>query len=85
MDVLTMERSTVLSLLPYKKNGPTRMACRGYFEPMNLDAALTPAMAYIFSATIPGITRGPHETRRPNGFFGFIGPSTFKVYLLGCT
>jgi dTDP-4-dehydrorhamnose 3,5-epimerase len=39
-----------------------------------------PAMAYI-SATIPGITRGPHEHLDQADFFCFLGPSNFKLRL----
>lgn len=39
-----------------------------------------PAMAYI-SATIPGITRGPHEHLDQADFFCFLGPSNFKMRL----
>jgi dTDP-4-dehydrorhamnose 3,5-epimerase len=37
-------------------------------------------MMYI-SMTGPGIARGPHEHVDQADFFGFIGPSTFKIYL----
>ena len=39
-----------------------------------------PAMAYI-SATIPGVTRGPHEHLDQADFFCFLGPSNFKLRL----
>ncbi len=39
-----------------------------------------PVMSYI-SQTEPGIARGPHEHIDQADVFGFIGPSTFKVYL----
>ncbi len=67
-------------ILPYKKNADKRGWLVEIFRTDELDAALTPAMAYI-SATIPGVTRGPHEHIDQTDFFGFIGPSTFKVYL----
>ncbi|HEX8135973.1 MAG TPA: dTDP-4-dehydrorhamnose 3,5-epimerase family protein [Pyrinomonadaceae bacterium] len=37
-----------------------------------------PAMAYI-SATLPGVTRGPHEHADQADFFCFIGPSNFEL------
>ncbi|MCX7983467.1 MAG: dTDP-4-dehydrorhamnose 3,5-epimerase family protein [Bacteroidetes bacterium] len=39
-----------------------------------------PVMAYV-SATHPGVARGPHEHVDQTDFFGFLGPSTFRVYL----
>ncbi len=39
-----------------------------------------PVMSYI-SLTNPGIARGPHEHAAQADVFGFIGPSTFKLYL----
>lgn len=42
--------------------------------------AFFPVMSYI-SMTNPGITRGPHEHINQADLFGFIGPSTFKLYL----
>jgi len=41
---------------------------------------LSPAMGYI-SQTLPGVTRGPHEHVEQTDYFGFIGPSNFKIYL----
>src|SRR5438128_9284377 len=38
----------------------------------------SPAMAYI-SATLPGVTRGPHEHVDQADLFCFIGPSNFKL------
>lgn len=40
----------------------------------------TPAMSYI-SLTKPGVVRGPHEHREQTDYFGFIGPSTFRIVL----
>ena len=65
---------------PYKKNVDHRGWLVELFRIDELDAGLRPAMAY-FSCTIPGIARGPHEHVHQTDFFGFIGPSTFKVYL----
>ncbi len=39
-----------------------------------------PVMSYI-SMTNPGVVRGPHEHVDQADLFGFIGPSTFKVFL----
>jgi dTDP-4-dehydrorhamnose 3,5-epimerase len=44
------------------------------------DPAVFPVMAYM-SATLPGVARGPHEHRDQTDFFGFVGPSDFKLYL----
>ena len=45
-----------------------------------LDPEFHPVMSYI-STTNPGIARGPHEHVDQADLFGFIGPSTFKIYL----
>jgi len=39
-----------------------------------------PVMAYV-SATLPGVTRGPHEHRDQTDGFGFIGPSDFRLVM----
>lgn len=39
-----------------------------------------PVMMYV-SETLPGVARGPHEHVDQTDIFGFIGPSTFKLYL----
>ncbi len=39
-----------------------------------------PTMSYI-SQTEPGVARGPHEHIDQADLFGFIGPSTFRIYL----
>ena len=39
-----------------------------------------PAMMYV-SETKPGVARGPHEHVEQVDTFGFLGPSTFKLYL----
>ncbi|MDI6780367.1 MAG: dTDP-4-dehydrorhamnose 3,5-epimerase family protein [Bacteroidota bacterium] len=46
----------------------------------DLDVSYFPVMSYI-SMTHPKITRGPHEHTDQADLFGFIGPSTFKLYL----
>lgn len=43
-------------------------------------AAVGPVMSYV-SLTHPGVVRGPHEHREQTDYFGFLGPSTFKVFL----
>ncbi|MDI6802574.1 MAG: dTDP-4-dehydrorhamnose 3,5-epimerase family protein [Bacteroidota bacterium] len=57
---------------------------RGWLiETFRNDELLTefhPAMAYI-SMTNPQVARGPHEHIDQSDLFGFIGPSTFKIYL----
>jgi dTDP-4-dehydrorhamnose 3,5-epimerase len=45
-----------------------------------IDPATMPAMMYV-SETLPGIARGPHEHVDQTDTFGFLGPSTFKLYL----
>jgi len=50
------------------------------FRHDELDPRYFPVMSYI-SMTGPGIVRGPHEHVDQTDLFGFIGPSTFKVYL----
>jgi len=39
-----------------------------------------PVMAYV-SVTRPGVARGPHEHRFQTDYFGFLGPSDFKLFL----
>jgi dTDP-4-dehydrorhamnose 3,5-epimerase len=39
-----------------------------------------PVMCYL-SMTRPGVTRGPHEHVDQADYFGFVGPSTFRLYL----
>jgi dTDP-4-dehydrorhamnose 3,5-epimerase len=39
-----------------------------------------PVMAYI-SLTLPDVARGPHEHVEQADYFGFIGPSDFKIFL----
>jgi dTDP-4-dehydrorhamnose 3,5-epimerase len=45
-----------------------------------IDPRFRPVMQYI-SMTGAGIARGPHEHVDQADFFGFIGPSTFRIYL----
>ncbi len=39
-----------------------------------------PAMTYV-SATLPGVTRGPHEHFDQTDGFAFLGPSDFRLFL----
>jgi dTDP-4-dehydrorhamnose 3,5-epimerase len=50
------------------------------FRHDELNQEYFPVMSYI-SMTSPGVVRGPHEHVDQTDLFGFIGPSTFKVYL----
>jgi dTDP-4-dehydrorhamnose 3,5-epimerase len=50
------------------------------FREDELSEEFHPVMSYI-SMTNPGIVRGPHEHVEQADLFGFLGPSTFKVYL----
>jgi dTDP-4-dehydrorhamnose 3,5-epimerase len=50
------------------------------FRQDELEDKYFPVMSYI-SMTNPGIARGPHEHEDQADLFGFIGPSTFKIYL----
>ncbi len=50
------------------------------FRQDELDPASFPVMSYV-SLTLPGASRGPHEHRSQTDCFGFVGPSTFRLYL----
>jgi dTDP-4-dehydrorhamnose 3,5-epimerase len=50
------------------------------FRQDGLDPEYHPVMSY-FSVTCPGATRGPHEHKDQADLFGFLGPSTFRIYL----
>ncbi len=50
------------------------------FRNDELLAEFRPEMSYI-SMTKPQVARGPHEHIEQTDLFGFIGPSTFKIYL----
>jgi len=50
------------------------------FRQDELDPEYYPVMSYI-SVTNPGVVRGPHEHVDQTDLFGFIGPSTFKLFL----
>lgn len=50
------------------------------FRQDELSDEFFPAMSYI-SMTSPGTARGPHEHVDQADLFGFLGPSTFKIYM----
>jgi dTDP-4-dehydrorhamnose 3,5-epimerase len=50
------------------------------FRDDEIDQRYRPVMCYI-SVTQPGIARGPHEHADQADYFGFLGPSNFKIYL----
>lgn len=50
------------------------------FRHDELDPVYHPVMSYV-SLTHPGVARGPHEHVDQSDLFGFIGPSTFRLYL----
>ena len=50
------------------------------FRHDELELEYCPAMSYV-SMTKPGVARGPHEHVDQADCFGFIGPSTFRLYL----
>lgn len=67
-------------LRQYKKYSDHRGWLVELFRQDELEAELHPVMAYV-SSTNPGVARGPHEHVDQTDFFGFVGPSTFRVYL----
>jgi len=50
------------------------------FRQDELDPEYHPVMSYV-SMTLPGVARGPHEHADQADCFGFIGPSTFRLYM----
>lgn len=50
------------------------------FRQDELEEKYHPVMSYI-SMTHPGVARGPHEHVEQADLFGFLGPSTFKIYM----
>ncbi len=50
------------------------------FREDEIPRELLPVMGYI-SMTQPGVARGPHEHIGQADFFGFLGPSNFRLYL----
>ncbi len=64
----------------YQKYSDKRGWLVELFRQDELDEQLHPVMSYV-SCTVPGVARGPHEHIDQTDFFGFVGPSTFRVYL----
>ena len=62
-----------------KCNDPRGWLCE-MFRQDELHEKFYPVMSYI-SVTHPNVARGPHEHVDQTDIFGFIGPSTFKVYM----
>lgn len=62
-----------------KHQDPRGWLCE-LFRNDELDGQFHPVMSYI-SMTNPGVARGPHEHAEQTDLFGFLGPSTFKIYL----
>ena len=50
------------------------------FRQDELEAERWPVMTYV-SATLPGVTRGPHEHVDQTDGFAFLGPSDFRLFL----
>jgi len=50
------------------------------FRQDELEPQRWPVMTYV-SATLPGVTRGPHEHVDQTDGFAFIGPSDFRLFL----
>ena len=50
------------------------------FRQDETDRDAWPVMSYV-SETKPGVARGPHEHVDQTDYFGFLGPSDFKIYL----
>lgn len=67
-------------LKSYRKYADNRGWLVELFRQDELDTEHYPVMAYV-SSTLPGVTRGPHEHKEQTDYFGFVGPSTFRVYL----
>jgi dTDP-4-dehydrorhamnose 3,5-epimerase len=65
---------------PLTRNTDRRGWLMELFRQDDLAAAYYPVMGYI-SMTHAGVTRGPHEHTDQVDLFGFLGPSTFKVYM----
>ena len=50
------------------------------FRQDELEQDRWPVMTYV-SATLPGVTRGPHEHVDQTDGFAFVGPSDFRLFL----
>lgn len=64
----------------YKKYSDHRGWLVELYRQDEMEEEIHPVMAYV-SSTNPGVARGPHEHVEQTDFFGFVGPSTFRVYL----
>ncbi|MCL1907760.1 MAG: dTDP-4-dehydrorhamnose 3,5-epimerase family protein [Holophagaceae bacterium] len=69
-----------VEILRLKRNLDERGWLSEFFRNDELPEGFVPAMGYI-SATMPGITRGPHEHEKQTDLFCFMGPGDFKVTL----
>lgn len=65
---------------PLQKFGDQRGWLIEIFRNDQIDVDYAPVMSYV-SETLPGIMRGPHEHVEQADLFGFLGPSTFQLYL----
>jgi len=65
---------------PLKKFNDSRGWLCELFREDEIAEEFHPTMSYI-SMTNPGVARGPHEHVEQAELFGFLGPSTFKVYM----
>ncbi len=50
------------------------------FRQDELERDRWPVMTYV-SATLPGVTRGPHEHADQTDGFAFLGPSDFRLFM----
>jgi dTDP-4-dehydrorhamnose 3,5-epimerase len=71
---------TGVILRPLKKFKDQRGWLCEVFREDEVPAEYHPVMAYV-SMTEPGVARGPHEHVDQADYFGFVGPSNFKLYL----
>jgi len=65
---------------PLAKHSDSRGWLCELFRHDELEGQYHPAMGYV-SVTETGVARGPHEHVEQSDLFGFLGPSTFKIYL----
>lgn len=65
---------------PLKRHRDKRGWLVEIFRMDEIDPRIQPVMAYV-SATLPGVTRGPHEHTEQTDYFCFLGPSSFEVTL----
>jgi len=69
-----------VKVIPLKKWEDERGWLCEIFRNDEIDEGEMPVMSYI-SMTKPGVARGPHEHVDQTDLFGFLGPSTFKMYV----